>query len=153
MDNKYVQIDYFSEPNEVACLEIIWNVEHYEYIESIRNTEFDIAQIVKFATRYDLMSYVQSKFIKTMLKKINIIFESDKSMEKLYGESKNIKLIISENDLELFFNILDIIVIKINMLSKMDLETTNLLDITNNKKYSNLIKKIKLNLEKKIFNI
>ena len=153
MDNKYVQIDYFSEPNEVACLEIIWNVEHYEYIESIRNTEFDIAQIVKFATRYDLMSYVQSKFIKTMLKKINIIFELDKSMEKLYGESKNIKLIISENDLELFFNILDIIVIKINMLSKMDLETTNLLDITNNKKYSNLIKKIKLNLEKKIFNI
>jgi len=153
LDNKYVQIDYFSEPNEVACLEIIWNVEHYEYIESIRNTEFDIAQIVKFATRYDLMSYVQAKFIKNMLKKINIIIESYKSMEKLYGESKNIKLIISENDLELFFNILDIIVIKINMLSKMDLETTNLLDITNNKKYSNLIKKIKLNLEKKIFNI
>jgi len=69
LDLKYIQIDYFREPNEVACLETIWNVEHYEYIESIKNTELDIYHLIKFATKYNIMSYVQSKLAKKMIKK------------------------------------------------------------------------------------
>lgn len=116
LDIKYIQIDYFRELNEVACLETLWNVEHYEYIESIKNTDLDIFQVIKFATKYNLMSYVQAKFIKKMIKeKINLLFESDKSMEKLYGIRPDTNLIISEKDLELFFNTLDIVFIKINV--------------------------------------
>lgn len=149
LDIKYIQIDYFREPNEVACLESIWNVEHYEYMETIKNTETDILQLIKFATKYNLMSYIQAKFVKKMIKKINLIFESDKSMENLYGIQPDIKLIISETDLELFFNILNIVFIKINVhIYNTDLKLPNILDISNNIKYSNLIKKIKLNLEK-----
>jgi len=70
-------------------------------------------------------------------------------MENLYGTKHNIKLIISETDLELFFNILEIIIIKINIyMYKYDSKLQNILNISNNVKYSNLIKKIKFNLEK-----
>ena len=146
---KCIQIDYFRKPNEVACLETIWNVEHYEYIESIKNVEFDIFQLIKFATKYNLISYVQSKYIKKMIKeKINLIFESDKSLENFYIHRPDIKLIVSETDLKLFFDILDIVIIKINSFSKSNKKITNVLNLSNNIKYTNLIKKIKLNLEK-----
>ena len=147
LELKYIQIDYFRKPNEVACLETLWNVEHYEYIESIKNVEFDIFQLIKFANKYNLISYVQSKYIKKMIKKkINLIFESDKSFENFYNPIPNIKLIISETNLQLFFDLLDIIIIKINLLSKSDTNIINVIDISNNVKYSNLINKIKLNL-------
>lgn len=149
LDIKYIQIDYLREPNEVACLETMWNVEHYEYIESIKNTETDILQLIKFATKYNLITDIQSKFIKKMIKKINLIFESDQSMENLYGVQPNIKLIISETDLELFFNLLEIIFIKISIyVSKSHSKISIEHNISNNFKYSNLIKKIKFNLEK-----
>ncbi len=146
---KYIQIDYFRKPDEVVCLETIWNVEHYEYIESIKNVEFDILQLIKFATKYNLISYVQSKYIKKMIKeKINLIFESDKSLENFYIHRPGIKLIVSETDLKLFFDILDIVIIKINSFCKSNTKITNVLNISNNLKYTNLINKIKLNLEK-----
>ena len=149
LELKYILIDYFREENEVACLETIWNVEHYEYIESIKNVEFDIFQLIKFATKYNLISWIQSKYLKKMIKeKINLIFESDKSFENFYIHRSDIKLIVHEIDLELFFNMLDIIIIKIKILYKSNTQITDVLNISNNKKYSNSINKIKSNLKK-----
>ena len=69
-------------------------------------------------------------------------------MENFYIHRPDIKLIVSETDLKLFFDILDIVIIKINSFSKSNKKITNVLNLSNNIKYTNLIKKIKLNLEK-----
>jgi hypothetical protein len=149
LDLKYIQIDYFREPNEVAYLEIIWNVKHYEYIEKIKNFKNDIDELIKFANKYHLISLIQYKFIKKSLKIINKIFEYDKSMKKLYGNKQDINTIISNSHIELFFDILEIILIKIYLYQKSNyIIKKNPLNISKNHKYINLIKKIKLNLEK-----
>jgi len=147
---KHLQIDYFREPNEIAYLEIIWNVQHYEFIEKIKKSQNDIGELINFANKYNLISCVQYKFIKKSIKIINKIFECDKSMEKLYENKQNTTEIISQTHLELFFDILEIILIKINLSIKSNNEIKNIHKISNNLKYTNLVKKIKLNLEKQI---
>ena len=171
---KYIQIDCSQKnPNEIAYLEIIWDMEHYEYIEKIRNCSNDIVNLIKFGHKYNIITYIQYKFVKKTLGKINEIFESDKSIGKLYGIKPDITTIISKNEVELFFDILDIIILKINLNKKsisnetnetnetnvsnvLNVSTeTNITNITNisnilNIPYTNLIKKIKLNLEQQI---
>lgn len=179
---KYIQIDYLRESiDEITYLEIIWIHEHYEYIEQIRSCESDIIKLVEFANKYNIITYVQYKFVKKIFNKINKIFESDKSMNEFY----NIKFNITSNtniftdtttntindtttdtttdtattQLELFFDIIDIILLKLkinlNLIKKTKLKILNIKDISNNHTYINLISKIKFNLKKKLstFNI
>jgi hypothetical protein len=148
LDLKQIQIDYFRELNEVVYLEIIWNIEHYEYIEQIRTCENDIMILAKFANKYNLISFIQYHYVKKFLKKINNIFESDKSIQELYDIDYDILSNISKNSIELFFNIVDIILLKINLIKKSHIKTYEILNIANNNKYTNLIGKIKSNLEK-----
>jgi len=153
---KYIQIDYsrkFNELNEVIFLEIIWEHEHYEYIEQIRTCENDIIELIIFANKYNIITYIQYKFVKKTLKKINEIFESDKSINKLYGIKQDIITIITKSHLELFFDIFDIILLKINLIKKTNYKIFDIYDISNNYIYTNLIKKIKFNLKKLIINI
>lgn len=150
---KDIMIDYHREPGEIKCLEMIWMVEHYEFIEEIRKCEDDIYNMIQFAIKYNLISYFQYKFMKKMLKKVNGIFESDKSIENFYDKSCKTK--ISEHELELFFDILDIILLKIYSHSKNNFneESKNHTNISKNEKYVNLIKKIKFEYEKILSNI
>ena len=150
---KYILIDYSRDLNEVSYLEIIWDNEHYEYIEKIKTYENDILELIKFSNKYNLITYIQYIFVKKTLKKMNEIFESDKSISKLYEIKSNKTTSMTKKHLELFFDILDIILLKINLSKKTNYKISDIFDISTNYKYTNLIKKIKLNLEKQKINI
>lgn len=148
LDLKEIQLDFTREPNELSFLEIIWINEHYEFIDEIKSTQNDIIQLIKFSNKYNLISFIQYKFIKKLLPKINKIFEYDKSMEYFYLPEKNIIFYITIEEIELFYNIIDIIIAKIDIISSLLFKKYDISNLTTNTHYSNLIKKIKLKLEK-----
>lgn len=149
-DLKEIQLDFTREPIEFDYLETIWMTEHFDYIEEIKIINIDIINIIKFALKYNFISYIQYKFLKKTSKKIYIIFEFDKCFEKLYSNEKSIYSIIKIDEIELFFDILEIITLKISSFEK-SLKKDKYYDLSNiscNSKYKNFIKKIKFNLDK-----
>lgn len=151
LDVKEIQLDYTRNLNELAYLEIIWITQHYDYIEEIKSTYDDILQLIKFGKKYQFITYIQYKYIKKMLPKINKIFDYDKSMENFYLPTKNIMLYLTSEEIELFYNILDIIINMIDIISiKSNIydNLSNMVKMSSNIKYGNLIKKIKTKLEK-----
>jgi hypothetical protein len=151
-DLKEIQIDFTRDSNELSCLEIIWITQHYEFIEEIKSIQNDIIQLIKFAKKYQLISFIQYKYIKKILPKINKIFYYDKSMEYFYSPEQNILFFLTKDEIELFYNILDVVFGAIDIISSKLNINNNLCDITKistNHKYINLIKKNKSNFENK----
>lgn len=160
LELKEIELDFTRDSNELSCLEIIWLNQHYEFIEEIKSIQDEIIQLIKFAKRYQLISFIQYKYVKKILPKINTIFDYDKSMEHLYLPTKNLIFNLTMKEIELFYNILDIIIAKIdNICVKSKLKSkskshynnlVNLAKISTDYQYINLIKKIKSKLEKNI---
>lgn len=149
---KYLQIDYYRNQNEIECLETIWIIEHYEYMEEIKSTSKDILNLIKFGHNYDLISFIQYKIICKTLPKVNKIFELDETLKKFYSSNQNPKSNIEQNEINVFFDILEIILIKIDLIKKNSNDKNKIKKkityFTKNIKYANLIKKIKSRLEK-----
>lgn len=156
LELKEIELDFTRNSNELSCLEIIWLVQHYEFIEEIKTTKNEIIQLIKFAKKYQLISFIQYKYIKKILPKINTIFVYDKSMEHLYLPTENLIFYLTIEEIELFYDILDIVIAKIDSISSISKSNThydnsvNLAKISTNYKYINLIKKIKSKLNKNI---
>lgn len=151
---KEIELDFTRNFNELSYLEIIWLTQHYEYIEEIKSAQNEITQLIKFAKKYQLISFIQYKYIKKTLPKINIIFDYDKSMEHFYFPTENLILCLTMDEIELFYNIMDITIAKIDVIcSKSNTHhnnSVNLSKISTNNKYINLIKKIKSKLDKNV---
>lgn len=155
LELKEIELDFTCSSNELSCQEIIWLNQHYEFIEEIKSSLAEIIQLIKFAKKYQLISFVQYKLIKKILPKINTIFNYDKSMEHFYLPKENLILYLTMDEIELFYNILDILIVKIDCIciKKSNIHYNNLLDLTKistDHQYTNLIKKIKSKLEKNI---
>lgn len=151
---KEIELNYTCCLNELSCLEIIWLNQHYEFIEEIKSIQNEIIQLIKFAKKYQLISFIQYKYIKKILPKINTIFDYDKSMEHFYLPTKNLILYLSIEEIELFYDILDIVIAKIDKIClKLNIHhnnSVNLEKISSDYQYINLIKKIKYRLDKSI---
>lgn len=147
---KFVQLDFTRESNELDYLETIWLINHYELMEETKTTSCEIINLIKFALKYNIITFIQFRYLKKTLKKINVIFEYDKCFEKLYNPQINIEQVVSLDDLELFFNMIEIIIAQIDLIKNVNYSKSNeLIDLTlisNNSKYTNLIKKIKSKL-------
>lgn len=167
LELKEIELDFTRDSNELSCLEIIWLNQHYEFIEEIKSTQDEIIQLIKFAKKYQLISFIQYKYVKKILPKINTIFEYDKSMEHLYLPTENLIFYLTIEEIELFYDILDIVIAKIdNIGSKSNSHSNshshshshysnysnliNLAKISSDYQYINLIKKIKSKLDKNI---
>lgn len=156
LELKEIELDFTRDLNELSCLEIIWLNQHYEFIEEIKSIQDIIIQLIKFAKKYQLISFIQYKYVKKILPKINTIFDYDKSMEHLYLPTKNLIFNLTMEEIELFYNILDIVIAKIDNIgskskSKYHYDNlVNLAKISTDYQYINLIKKIKSKLEKNI---
>lgn len=154
LELKEIELDFTRDSNELSCLEIIWLNQHYEFIEEIKSIQDIIIQLIKFAKKYQLISFIQYKYVKKILPKINTIFDYDKSMEHLYLPTKNLIYNLTMEEIELFYNILDIVIAKIDnigvksMSKSHDDNLVNLAKISTDYQYINLIKKIKSKLEK-----
>jgi hypothetical protein len=146
IDIKYLQIDNYRELNEIVYLEIFWLNQHYEFIEEIRSIENDIKQLFQDAYKYGLITNIQYKLVKKIMMQILKIFELDKSLEKLYGEKLNSEHYISKKEIEFYFDILEIILLKIYSSNN---SSNKIYNLCKNEKYTNLINKIKINLIKK----
>lgn len=150
---KEIELDFTRSFNELSCQEIIWLNQHYEFIEEIKSSSAEITQLIKFAKKYQLISFVQYKLIKKILPKINAIFNYDKSMEHLYSPKENLILYLTMDEIGLFYNILDIIIVKIDCIciKKSNINHIDLFDlakISTDYQYTNLTKKLNLNLKK-----
>lgn len=150
-DLKYLEIDYWRNKNEIECLETIWITEHYEYIEQIKYTTNDILILIEFGYNYNLISFIQYQIILRTLPKVNKIFELDQTLKNIYSSNINYKKNIELNEINIFFDIIDIILIKIDLIKKkynQKNKTENKITyLLKKKKYANIIKKIKSKLE------
>lgn len=136
-----IMINNYNNLNELTYLEIIWLNEHYELIEQIRSIESDIKIIIKKSIRLDLISNIQYKLIKILNSKIHKIFEQDITLQKLYNYEYNN---ITKNELDLYFNIIEIILLKI--LNNNNNNYITIDSLLNNDKYSKFIDTIKNNM-------
>lgn len=116
LELKEIEFDFTRDFNELACLEIIWLTHHFEFVQEIKSTKNDICQLIKFAKKNKIISFIQYEYIKKILPKINKIFDYDKSMEKFYLPKKNLKLYLTIDEIKLFYDILDIVLIEIDKL-------------------------------------
>jgi hypothetical protein len=90
--------------------------------------------------------------------KINTIFVYDKSMEHLYLPTENLIFYLTIEEIELFYDILDIVIAKIVNIGSISnshfnyhyANLVNLVTISSDYQYINLIKKIKSKLDKNI---
>lgn len=155
LELKEIELDFTRSLNELSYQEIIWLNQHYEFIEEIKSSSTEIIQLIKFAKKYQLISFIQYKWIKKILPKIDAIFNYDKSMEHFYSPKVNLILYLTTDEIGLFYDILDIVIVKIDciIINKSNIHHNNLLDLTKistDHQYTNLIKKIKSKLKKNI---
>ena len=153
LELKEIELDFTHNLNELSYQEIIWLNQHYEFIEEIKSSSTEIIQLIKFAKKYQLISFIQYKWIKKILPKINTIFNYDKSLEHFYSPKENLILYLTTDEIGLFYNILDIIIVNIDciIVNKSNIHHNNLFDLTKistDHQYTNLIEKIKSKLKK-----
>lgn len=150
---KNTQLDFTRTSCEFDFLEIIWMKEHYEFMEKNKSISSDIFELIKFALKFNIVSHFQYKYMKKTLCKIDKIFEYDKCFEKLYQTKQDISSIINSEEIDLFFDLLEIIIQRIDMMKKYIKKKikikSNSTNLTANNKYTKLIKKIKFNIQKK----
>ena len=158
---KLIELDKSVSIDQYVFNEIIWNHEHYEFIEKMRSIENDLILLIKDSVKFDLVTKIQYKLIKGISPKIYKIFESDSILIGLYMDldldldsdsdsniyiQYNLKL-ISKTELDFYFDIIEIILFKMFIESKkknyLTSNTKNISDLLNNQSYTDNIIKIK----------
>ena len=159
---KFIELDKSDELVQYNFQEIIWIHEHYEHIEKIRSIESDIKLLLVESNKLGLISSVQFRLAKKILNFIDIIYKSDIILKDFYNEFNNDKINkiknikqLNQSHLDLFFNIIEIIILKIFNIEKELLnksikstKSTKIDLLLENKDYLNNISKFKNLLEK-----
>lgn len=158
---KFIELDQSVNINEYVYMDIIWTHEHYEFIEKIRSIEPDIKLLLAKSHKLGLITNVQFKLAKKIFKLINNIFESDSILKDFYvGFNKNninknninnnITYQANESHLEYFFNIIEIIILKMYNIEKIINKENDINLLLYNFNYLNNISKLKKLLEKSL---
>lgn len=144
---KFIELDYSVSTGEYIYMDIIWIHEHYEFIESIRSIEPDIKSLLNKSHKLGLISNIQLKLAKKIFKSINLIFESDIILRDFYtcvNNKNNTICQISKSNLEFYFNIIEIIILKMYSIEKNNNDKLNNIDLLFlNSDYLNNIYKLK----------
>ena len=144
----YEDLKYIETNNELE--RTIWNFEHYNYIENIREIEPIIKKIIKDGLKLEYITNIQYKILKLINSKIKNVFKSDLVLNTIYN--KNNKL-ITKKEIEFFCNIIHIIFYR--MLEKSNkknkLKNEELILFINNDDYFNYFINLKKLLETKLF--
>ena len=161
---KSIQLDEDSNTNVNIYNQIIWIHEHYEFIENIRKTESDIEILLNKSYNSGLITFIQYKLSKKILKKIDLIYKSDIILYDFYHKNnisneddlhyknqfEHKKIFIENNlinsQLDFFFDIIEIIFLQIyNIMNKKIKYNKNYIleNLSNNNKYFNKISKLK----------
>lgn len=159
---KFIELDQSVESSKYLYLETIWISEHYNFIEKTRSIESDIMLLLIESNKIGLISNVQFQLAKKIFNSIDMIYKSDKVLKDFYNDfyndfysNKNNKTKITKSlnksHLEFFFNILEIIILKMYCIDKKLLKKSNKLELLlENQKYLNNISKFKNLLEKSL---
>lgn len=158
---KFIKVDNSLDRELVEFYENIWCNEHYEYIENIKNISHDIKILIKDSLKLGLISWIQYKAIKKLIQPVSNIFDKDIELKNFTQDYIPNQLNqISEVQLNLYFDIIEIILLKIHNFNKnlLNLKKSSspdisILNILSTSSYLNTIKKIKINLENNISNL
>lgn len=158
---KFIELNQNICKNQYIFEEIIWDHEHYEFIEKIRLIENDLIALCKDSVKFNLITQIQYKIIKKIRPKINKIFESDTILLGLYQNqdliSQNVnnqnKNLITESELDFYFDIISIILLKMFSVGKLNnlekINKKNIFSLLDNQEYIDNVVKIKNSLELK----
>lgn len=151
---KFIELDQPINSYKNIYADIIWLHEHYEFIEKTRLVELDIKFLLAKSYKLGLISYVQYKLAKKISKSINQIFESESILKEFYSNSnnkENREYLINKSSLEYYFNIIEIIMLKIYMIEKNSNDKINNIDLLlSDFNYLDNIFKLKKSLEKSL---
>ena len=156
---KFIELNQPDELIQYKFEEIIWIHEHYEHIEKIRSIESDIKLLLVESNKLGLISGVQFRLAKKILNFIDKIYKSDIILKDFYDEFNNDKINkiknikqLNQSHLDLFFNIIEIIILKIfnieKELLKKSIKSTKIDLLLENQDYLNNISKFKNSLKK-----
>lgn len=130
--------------NIYLMMENIWNSEYYDFIMNIRSIEPLIQLLVKDSYKYGFITKIQLELIKLIRPKIINMFESDIILKSIYEYKTNI-ILPSREEIDLYFNIIEIIIFKLfeSNKKKNNSYTSNIENIILDKNYTDTIAKIK----------
>ena len=130
--------------NIYLMMENIWNSEYYDFIINIRSIEPLIIVLVKDSYKYGFITKIQLELIKLIRPKIINMFESDIILKSIYEYKTNI-ILPSREEIDLYFNIIEIIIFKLfeSNKKKNNSYTSNIENIILDKNYTDTIAKIK----------
>ncbi len=108
----------------------LFNNKHFEYIDKLKKFyNITIIQLIKLASKLDLITRLQYKLVKKISKKIENVWKTDNIVTELY---ENEYLVIPSNDeSKYFFNILDIIIQEIKNVPNDKINKKNILNNSN----------------------
>ncbi len=108
----------------------LFNNKHFEYIDKLKKFyNITIIQLIKLASKLDLITRLQYKLVKKISKKIENVWKTDNIVTELYV---NEYLVIPSNDeSKYFFNILDIIIQEIKNVPNDKINKKNNLNDSN----------------------
>jgi hypothetical protein len=151
---KFIELDQSLNSDKYIYADIIWSHEHYEFIEKTRLVEQDIKSLLSKSYKFGLISQIQYKLAKKISKSINQIFESDTILKEFYFNSNNQnnqELLVNKYYLEYYFNIIEIIILKMYQIEKNSNNKINNIDLLlSDSNYLNNIFKLKKSLEKSL---
>lgn len=146
---KSIELNYLFSENEYIYKDIIWTHEHFEYIEEIRSIEKQIELLLIESLEFGFITKIQYKLAIQIFNSIFKIFESNEILKEFYINVKDngyYNISIKLSHIDFFFNLIDIIILKINRTDKnINLKKIELL--LDNSKYLNNIYKLKKSLE------
>ena len=164
---KFIELDHSIESDKYIYKEIIWIHEHYEYIEQIRSIELDIKLLLFKSHNIGLISNIQFRLAKKIYKSIDTIYKSDVILREFYSkftkfdnsDDENYNKTINKNinmnqlkkvHLEFYFNLLEIIILKMYNLKKIYKKSNKIDLLLENQDYLNNILTFKNLLEKSL---
>jgi predicted membrane protein len=157
-DLKFIELDGSVEISKYLYEETIWICEHYNFIDKIRTIELDIMSLLLESNKIGLISNIQFRLAKKILNSIESIYKSDIILRDLYidldkNNDKKTKIsnLLNQSNLDLFFNIIEIIILKMYNIDKKKLKKSNKIELLlENKDYLSNISKFKKLLEKSL---
>ena len=158
---KFIELDHSIDSDRYIYKEIIWIHEHYVYIEQIRSIEVDIKLLLLKSHNIGLISNVQFRLAKKIYKSIDTIYKSDVILRDFYSKyynsnddekyDKNINMNqLKKVHLEFYFNLLEIIILKMYNLKKIYKKSNKIDLLLENQDYLNNILTFKNLLEKSL---
>jgi hypothetical protein len=124
-----------------------YNSDHYKFINKLITFSKKIKSVIKLAHEIDLINNFQYKLLVSINKNINNVFKLDNMIVNLYKENNYIRL--TNNEIEFFFIMLDIIIIKLKF-NNLDNILVNNFKILDYNIYLDLLIELKIQLEKVI---